>query len=187
MPYTSASSPEKRLINLAIFVMLLVSESGDIEIRPTPLYAELVPLARKLGRDAAQSAGNRAQKGRGPDFRGHGLKTTKMAERAGFEPAMEFNPHTRLAGECLQPLGHLSWNGAAEFRGCWTAWSEPRRACGDSASKRVCCAATPRRNFAKPSNVDGVAYVPRRPSPWRRISSNRRAKVCASPGQRADT
>jgi hypothetical protein len=32
----------------------------------------------------------------------------KMAERAGFEPAMEFNPHTRLAGECLQPLGHLS-------------------------------------------------------------------------------
>jgi hypothetical protein len=30
-------------------------------------------------------------------------------ERAGFEPAMEFNPHTRLAGECLQPLGHLSW------------------------------------------------------------------------------
>ncbi len=31
-----------------------------------------------------------------------------MAERAGFEPAMEFNPHTRLAGECLQPLGHLS-------------------------------------------------------------------------------
>jgi site-specific DNA recombinase len=32
----------------------------------------------------------------------------QMAERAGFEPAMEFDPHTRLAGECLQPLGHLS-------------------------------------------------------------------------------
>jgi hypothetical protein len=32
----------------------------------------------------------------------------KLAERAGFEPAMEFDPHTRLAGECLQPLGHLS-------------------------------------------------------------------------------
>src|SRR5437868_13446130 len=30
------------------------------------------------------------------------------AERAGFEPAMELAPHTRLAGECLQPLGHLS-------------------------------------------------------------------------------
>ena len=34
-------------------------------------------------------------------------------ERAGFEPAMEFDPHTRLAGECLQPLGHLSREGDA--------------------------------------------------------------------------
>src|SRR3954466_3551911 len=32
----------------------------------------------------------------------------RRTERAGFEPAMEFDPHTRLAGECLQPLGHLS-------------------------------------------------------------------------------
>ena len=31
-----------------------------------------------------------------------------MAEREGFEPSMEFNPHTPLAGERLQPLGHLS-------------------------------------------------------------------------------
>jgi hypothetical protein len=29
---------------------------------------------------------------------------------------MEFYPHTRLAGECLQPLGHLSWRSAAQFR-----------------------------------------------------------------------
>src|SRR5438045_3669705 len=28
------------------------------------------------------------------------------AERAGFEPAMGRESHTRLAGECLQPLGH---------------------------------------------------------------------------------
>jgi hypothetical protein len=38
------------------------------------------------------------------------------AERAGFEPAMEFNPHTRLAGECLQPLGHLSADGQCRAR-----------------------------------------------------------------------
>ena len=44
---------------------------------------------------------------------GQGSKDLVMAERAGFEPAMEFNPHTRLAGECLQPLGHLSWRGLA--------------------------------------------------------------------------
>jgi hypothetical protein len=39
----------------------------------------------------------------------------KLAERAGFEPAMEFDPHTRLAGECLQPLGHLSWDEQASL------------------------------------------------------------------------
>ena len=32
----------------------------------------------------------------------------KRTERAGFEPAKEREPLTRLAGECLQPLGHLS-------------------------------------------------------------------------------
>jgi hypothetical protein len=37
-------------------------------------------------------------------------------ERAGFEPAMEFNPHTRLAGECLQPLGHLSWRSSDQCK-----------------------------------------------------------------------
>src|SRR4051794_30762025 len=31
-----------------------------------------------------------------------------MAEREGFEPSRELAPPTRLAGECLQPLGHLS-------------------------------------------------------------------------------
>jgi hypothetical protein len=41
------------------------------EIQPAPLYAD---LGRKLGRDAAQSSGNRPEKDRGPDFRGHGLK-----------------------------------------------------------------------------------------------------------------
>src|ERR1700727_4005501 len=38
-------------------------------------------------------------------------------ERAGFEPAMECDPHTRLAGECLQPPGHSSRLGTAKFRG----------------------------------------------------------------------
>jgi hypothetical protein len=32
----------------------------------------------------------------------------KLAEREGFEPSMGFKAHTPLAGEPLQPLGHLS-------------------------------------------------------------------------------
>jgi hypothetical protein len=31
-----------------------------------------------------------------------------MAEREGFEPSMGDKTHTPLAGERLQPLGHLS-------------------------------------------------------------------------------
>src|SRR5450755_3648955 len=37
--------------------------------------------------------------------------TLTLTERAGFEPAKECEPLTRLAGECLQPLGHLSFGG----------------------------------------------------------------------------
>ena len=43
------------------------------------------------------------------------------AEREGFEPSRELAPPTRLAGECLQPLGHLSGprnlSGAPSARG----------------------------------------------------------------------
>jgi site-specific DNA recombinase len=60
-----------------------------------------------------------------------GSSFDQTAERAGFEPAMEFDPHTRLAGECLQPLGHLSWR-SGQFRGCsapWRAGAGRRRWC----------------------------------------------------------
>ncbi|CAA9892668.1 conserved hypothetical protein [Candidatus Methylobacter favarea] len=32
-----------------------------------------------------------------------------LAEREGFEPSMGYKTHTPLAGERLQPLGHLSY------------------------------------------------------------------------------
>ena len=32
-----------------------------------------------------------------------------MAEREGFEPSIRDKPYTPLAGERLQPLGHLSF------------------------------------------------------------------------------
>ena len=37
-----------------------------------------------------------------------------MAERRGFEPPSQFYPTNRLAGGCLQPLGHLSKTVLAE-------------------------------------------------------------------------
>src|ERR1044072_6251983 len=39
---------------------------------------------------------------------GGGFHKSLRAEREGFEPSRELAPPTRLAGECLQPLGHLS-------------------------------------------------------------------------------
>jgi hypothetical protein len=36
------------------------------------------------------------------------LEGKKRAEREGFEPSVELSPNTRLAGERLRPLGHLS-------------------------------------------------------------------------------
>ncbi len=32
-----------------------------------------------------------------------------MADRAGFEPAIRFDPYTHFPGVRLQPLGHLSF------------------------------------------------------------------------------
>jgi hypothetical protein len=54
VPYLTGSPTERRLINLAIYKMLLVSASGAIEIQPTPLYADLGPLARELASEAIQ-------------------------------------------------------------------------------------------------------------------------------------
>src|SRR3954462_5327301 len=52
-------------------------------------------------------AGRRATSARiGPAHWSH-----RGAEREGFEPSRELAPPTRLAGECLQPLGHLSGAG----------------------------------------------------------------------------
>ena len=37
-----------------------------------------------------------------------GERRAQKAEREGFEPSNQVSPVTRLAGGCLQPLGHLS-------------------------------------------------------------------------------
>jgi hypothetical protein len=104
VPYLAGSPTEKRLINLAVYAMLLVSDSGDIEIQPTPLYAELVPLARKLAREAAQAGGTRPP---------NGLKTKQMAGRSGrpSNPAASLDP---LLEHLMEPVGRQARRRAAE-------------------------------------------------------------------------
>jgi site-specific DNA recombinase len=122
LPYLTANATERRLINQALFHRLIITSADTAQAEPMPFYAQLAQLARDLspasqpagqnGHRPARATQNKARRSSqnepDPDFRGRGSYIEQMAERAGFEPAMEFDPHTRLAGECLQPLGHLS-------------------------------------------------------------------------------
>jgi site-specific DNA recombinase len=113
-PYLSGNTTERRLINLAIYVMLVVSDEGHVQAKPTAFYAQLVPTARQLARAAAQdrcgsqSPGTRPKDDRSPVFRGHGSQNKQMAERGGFEPPNEVSPVTRFPVAPVQPLRHLS-------------------------------------------------------------------------------
>ena len=115
LPYVAANEFCRRLINQALYEKIVVESIDDTKGQLSPLYAQLIPLAQNLGRKATQSgrhgpkpAAGGPQNDADPVFRGLRSYKDKMAEREGFEPSMEFDPHTRLAGECLQPLGHLS-------------------------------------------------------------------------------
>jgi site-specific DNA recombinase len=121
--YRVADGQTKRGYNQAFFKKLFIMAEWDedqAEISASVSRAELTPpyallLVEGLFEQAEAEA--RALKAGTPppkENRASAADTgpvsiyVQMAERAGFEPAMEFNPHTRLAGECLQPLGHLS-------------------------------------------------------------------------------
>jgi site-specific DNA recombinase len=118
--YETLPPSSRRLVNQALFTALIVYDPETIQAKRTPLYESLAKLNRALrqAEKPPQTATKRprtpqnkaASTPKNPDplSRGRGSYIEQMAERAGFEPAMEFNPHTRLAGECLQPLGHLS-------------------------------------------------------------------------------
>jgi site-specific DNA recombinase len=117
--YETLPHATRRMVNQALFVALIVRDPDSIEAQRAPAYQAIALLAQALDpavqasqaaprRPTARQRRAKGQNDHDPDFRGRGSYIDQMAERAGFEPAMEFDPHTRLAGECLQPLGHLS-------------------------------------------------------------------------------
>jgi site-specific DNA recombinase len=92
-PYLNGTPTERRLINLAVYVMLLISDPDRVQAEPTALYAQLVPLARKLAREAAQEGQKRPQAAQSPEtqpqddrspvFRGSGSQSMQMAGLTG--------------------------------------------------------------------------------------------------------
>ncbi len=120
--YTEGNEQTKRGYNQAFFRKLYVLPEWDddqgqtivriVRAELTEPYAALLAeglAAGVLAEAEAIKKGANAKDGPAgePSFAGVSYYE-HMAERGGFEPPMEFDPHTRLAGECLQPLGHLS-------------------------------------------------------------------------------
>jgi site-specific DNA recombinase len=129
--YRAADEQTKRGYNQAFFKRIRIRARWDDEKRQT--VAEVVGveltdpyallLAEQTVEDALAWVEAIQARPKAPEARKRPVGAlpepdisiyVQMAERAGFEPAMEFDPHTRLAGECLQPLGHLSLDQGAK-------------------------------------------------------------------------
>jgi site-specific DNA recombinase len=121
--YAEADDATKRGYNQAFFKKLYITPERDEDLDRTVVRVSRTELTEPYAALLAQSlvpelenelkllraTPVNAESGSSEPLSGAEVSIfVKMAERAGFEPAMEFNPHTRLAGECLQPLGHLS-------------------------------------------------------------------------------
>ncbi len=136
--YIAAGEQTKRGYNQAFFKKLYVLAEWDGEQHETSAWISGVELtepyalllteglfeqaeAEARAVKASTPTQNRAESAPNEHSASPVSIYEQMAERAGFEPAMEFDPHTRLAGECLQPLGHLSLRSAGQFRG----WRTP--------------------------------------------------------------
>jgi hypothetical protein len=87
----------------------LSRDSGGAEsarTRPGPANRRDLPFCPFGGRRSCPPLGSACGLTHLP--RCHGGDIHSFAEREGFEPSRELAPPTRLAGECLRPLGHLS-------------------------------------------------------------------------------
>jgi hypothetical protein len=117
VPYASIaerSDPNlRKLLNRALFSKILIQvidRRVRIEAVPHEVYEQLLKLPRPFASDRTpgpmaapgrtdRPGGRPSPKRTNPTSRkqGRGSHVYLMAERAGFEPAMEREPHTRLA------------------------------------------------------------------------------------------
>lgn len=94
-PYLTGNATERRLINLAIYLMLLVSDPDTIQTKLTPLYAKLVPLARALAREAAQD---------GLTARSPGTSPPRRPQPRFSGPRFEINANGGEFGTTCEPI-----------------------------------------------------------------------------------
>ena len=76
LPYLTANSTERRLINQAIFYRLIITSADDAEAEPAPLYDQLAQLARDLPAPANAHHNGRIRTQTAPNKTGEAPKTT---------------------------------------------------------------------------------------------------------------
>jgi hypothetical protein len=109
----------KVLVAIVLFTVAR-AEASDSEEWPSPVLAagaakaaepvQLLPVMEESNRDKSgttpsQEKTDTSQEGKCQDL---ATCTWFQAERAGFEPAVRFDPHTAFPVLHLRPLGHLS-------------------------------------------------------------------------------
>ena len=125
--------------------------TSDPQVRSLVLYpAELRARSRKIMTGNAQfvnvsngTSGLPAWTTR-PENEAALGRPVELAESEGFEPSMEFNPHTPLAGEPLQPLGQLSASCKTVRPGSITAHSTRGKPFQSSATFAPSAGSSPR-------------------------------------------
>ncbi len=100
--YGRGARSDRRLWNQALFVCFRVRPDEAVA---SELHEEIRTLTAKDTPKRLRAEARTAVSS------GRGSNKSLLAEREGFEPSRELAPPTRLAGECLQPLGHLSGRG----------------------------------------------------------------------------
>jgi hypothetical protein len=113
-PYLSGSPTERRLINLAIYSLLLVSGIDTVRAKATPVYAQLDPLARQLALEAsqktrpAQGQRRRPKTAVAPTFGATARNHRKWRKGGDSNPRSGGYPLAGFQDQCIQPLCHPS-------------------------------------------------------------------------------
>ncbi|MGC2373131.1 MAG: recombinase family protein [Solirubrobacteraceae bacterium] len=112
--YAAANEFCRRLINQALYEKIIVESVDEAKGKLSPLYAQLIPLARQLAQEAAEgpeTAIGGAKDDASPVFRGLRSYKDKMAGRSG-RPA---NPNLdRLLEHLMESVGRQARREAAE-------------------------------------------------------------------------
>jgi hypothetical protein len=81
---------------------------SNLKIQGGEIQLEFRGAWKTIEKHGRIAQANAAPENSGAALVGKSVRVSHLAERAGFEPAMGFKPHTAFPVLLLRPLGHLS-------------------------------------------------------------------------------